>query len=135
MLSLDFRCETYSANIIFYCDCSPLQIKKHMAKKYCIDNVDCENADVGFTNNYLPEEDNASIRYVVWIRHNDDIATLVHECIHLAFRILEDRGIKVNIENDEVLAYYHSYLFKTLWNEMVIYSEKKLNRKKVKKDA
>jgi hypothetical protein len=106
-----------------------MDFKKHVEKSYEGVTIDSEKGDAGCINSFAPVSENESIRYFIWVRLCEDIAVLVHECIHLAYRVLEDRGIKISQENDEVLAYYHGYLFKTLWNEMTIHTDKKAKRK------
>ena len=39
-----------------------------------------------------------------------ELNTVVHECFHVAFEILNTRGIAVNRENDEAMAYLLGYL-------------------------
>jgi hypothetical protein len=43
-----------------------------------------------------------------------EIATLVHECVHAAMAVLDDKGVPISRENDEALAYTIDYLFATL---------------------
>jgi len=45
------------------------------------------------------------------------ISYLVHETLHTAITILENRGIPVNAENDEVLAYLQQFLFENALKE------------------
>ena len=41
---------------------------------------------------------------------------LVHECIHLTKGVFEDRGIPLNLkEDDETFAYYHNYWCCKIW--------------------
>lgn len=134
MLHVNFRCEPYSANIVFYTDATSKQVNNHMKKKYHV-VMDCEPEDAGAQCKVKPDTEGSSLMYFLWIRHCEDIAILVHECIHLAFDILSDRDIPITPEDNEALAYYHNYLFKTLWNEMVVYTEKKNNKKRAKEDA
>lgn len=54
-------------------------------------------------------------KYIVWIGSREDFYCLMHECFHLVKKIFEDRDIPFTAENDEVIAYYYSYLFKKLW--------------------
>lgn len=131
MLHIYFKCEPYGANIIFYSDATGDQVNKHMGKKYNVD-MDCTKQDAGATIKEAHLTEDGTLQYFSWIADPQDIVTLVHECIHLANRILRDRGITVTPTDDETLAYYHGYLFKVLWNEMLVYYEKKQNRRKKK---
>lgn len=61
-------------------------------------------------NQALP--DKLHICLVKCKRHRDDLrATLSHECLHLAIRTMEAKGIPITIASDEALTYYHHWLF------------------------
>lgn len=46
------------------------------------------------------------------------LATLVHECLHATTALLEDRGVPISRENDEVMAYTLDCLFSSLLKSM-----------------
>lgn len=55
--------------------------------------------------------------YIVYIDIEDAIcplATLAHECSHVADHLCTDRGIPINMDNTEVRAYILAYLFKVI---------------------
>lgn len=49
-----------------------------------------------------------SPRFSVWVKDADDVKTAIHECVHLAMAILNDRDVNDdgNGINEETLAYY-----------------------------
>lgn len=63
---------------------------------------------------YTKKDKTIERSYIIRIEEND-FYTLSHECIHLVRHILDDRGIPFRPENDEVVAYYHTYWLKRLW--------------------
>ena len=106
-----YYCDMYNANIWFLYNCDHIECKKILEKKLkaTVDDWAHEDSE-GFTEVY--SDPNV---FVVWIKEKKDIYTLLHECVHLAIEILNDRGIKFSEkENGEVLAYYIEKLFKTL---------------------
>lgn len=42
---------------------------------------------------------------LLWLRDGNDIGTIVHECVHLAYEVLCARGVVITRENDEPLTY------------------------------
>jgi hypothetical protein len=46
------------------------------------------------------------------------IATLVHECLHVTTALLEDRGVPITRENDETMAYTLDCVFRKLLQSM-----------------
>lgn len=55
------------------------------------------------------------VRYVLTLENKKDFYVLIHECLHLVRRIFTDRDIPFNETNDELIAYYQSYLVKRIW--------------------
>jgi len=61
---------------------------------------------------------------VVWLRHFSkrgayDIGLLVHEVNHLVLRILEDKGITISLENEEIIAYANEHFFKYYYTKLI----------------
>lgn len=50
----------------------------------------------------------------IWLKNPRNNITILHEATHLVTSIFNDRGIPLRHENDEILAYYLSYWFKTI---------------------
>lgn len=49
--------------------------------------------------------------YYLVSRPDVKLSVLIHECVHLGMFILTDRGVDVQVSNDEPLAYLVEYLF------------------------
>lgn len=58
--------------------------------------------------------ENGHFFWVVWLRNDRDIPTVVHELTHLVLGILDESGIPIRKENDEIAAYYMGYYYKVL---------------------
>lgn len=56
--------------------------------------------------------------YLINLENKKDFYSLMHECIHLVKAVFTDRGIPFTSENDESIAYYHSYWFKRIWRKI-----------------
>jgi hypothetical protein len=60
------------------------------------------------------ESVNGTCSYCIWVESFDwkvkEQGWLNHELIHCAVTILQERGINISDETEEVLAYYHTYL-------------------------
>jgi hypothetical protein len=132
MLHVKFQCETYGANVILYSNASGEQVSKNVIKRYGC-KVDCSKDDAAAFFVLESKKEGVPTQYLVWVRDPQAIDILAHECIHLAVRVLYDRGINITVKNDEPLAYYHNYLFRTLWNEMLCYNERRAKRGSKKK--
>jgi len=52
--------------------------------------------------------------YKIIIIKKYNIPILVHELIHYAFDVMEDRGIPIRIENDETITYYVEMTLKNI---------------------
>jgi len=57
------------------------------------------------------EENKWAIKYVIFFEPNPTAKTVLHECLHMAIRILCHRGFKITLDNHEPLAYLQEYLF------------------------
>ena len=67
----------------------------------------------------------------VWIAHyhlhldnRKDFYSLIHETLHLVEHIFDGRELPFNKKTDEFIAYYQTFLFRTIW--------RKINEKKTK---
>lgn len=63
-------------------------------------------------------KDGKEVRYLLQLENNKDFYTLQHELIHIVKQIFVDRMIPFTAENDEILAYYLEYWFKTIWRRI-----------------
>ncbi len=64
------------------------------------------------------EDKEKKVHYIVHVEDKKDFYSLMHECLHLVKRVFTDRGIPFDDKNDEAIAYYFTYWFKTLWRAM-----------------
>jgi hypothetical protein len=62
--------------------------------------------------------------YVIALNKKRDFWTLTHEVLHLALRIMRDRGVKLDYNNQEPLAYFVDFLNKKIWG-LVLKSKKR----------
>lgn len=87
---------------------------KLMSKQGC--NVGAIAADAGArTMEFLKDEQTI---WAVWFRRDAELYEVVHECHHLAYFILSDRGLVLNEYTTEVFAYLEEYLVKEIWTNM-----------------
>lgn len=64
----------------------------------------------------IPE--NSKYPHIVWVRKFDNYYTLTHELVHLALAIMKNKGIPVDLANEEMIAYLVEYYVKTFWREI-----------------
>ena len=62
---------------------------------------------------------------VIWIADVSNFYTLSHELIHMVKNVFEKNKIPFAPDNDETIAYYHTYWFRRIWHDMGIYNDKK----------
>lgn len=60
-----------------------------------------------------------SAHWVIYLREKD-LVTLSHECVHLAYFLLDAVGVEHNVNNHEVFAYLQDHLFSECANAMKI---------------
>ena len=65
-------------------------------------------------------------RYRVHICNPKDFYGLLHETVHLVCKIMTDRNIPFNSDNQEVIAYLQEHWFKLLWRELNKYFKRPL---------
>ena len=90
------------------------ELKEWYAKKKI--TSDCDPKLQGYVEplDYTKKDGTVERSYIIRVEEND-FYTLAHECVHLVRHILDDRGIPIRADNDEVFAYYHGYWLKKLW--------------------
>jgi hypothetical protein len=76
----------------------------------------------------LRKDKNTTIDYIIWMPQFDwsipDQTTLVHEIFHTASKILTDRGIKHDPNNEEPFACCINWIMSELWNALKPYHPK-----------
>lgn len=76
--------------------------------------IDCGDKFYGRVDRF--EKDTGERKYVVSLSRKDDMASLIHECVHLVRLIFRDRHIPFDEFNDESIAYYLCWWVKRLWS-------------------
>lgn len=100
---------------------------------YCIDDVHKWFKKVGFNlnrKNKLNTNDIGSVwsipdskySHIVWIGDPEDYYTILHESIHLATTIMDEKGIPISKNNDEVLAYLSEFWTRIFWKYISKYT-------------
>jgi len=122
-----------------FIDCQPLKTSCLYLINYSLDDLDkfitATKQDIGFERDYFKNADGITLLFngiikegtirVVWLKHfsrkdNYDIATLVHETIHMVTRMLEQKGIPYDCYRsaDESLAYYVDFFVESVLNKL-----------------
>ena len=116
-------------------NCSYKECEKYIAKhgyKTADDGIDHSTA-FGVLFHLAKIEDPNDKAYLLWQRHFDwtiaDMGVFVHELLHFAVSILDDKGIAVRVENDEVLAYLQEYYVVRFFEQLKVHSRKMKRRK------
>jgi len=106
----------YRANLRVMINCSFDDCRKHTLKEF---NTELQENNSLANGKAFALSDGS---YLVWVeKFNWSIdcqGVLVHELLHIAFYVIGDRGIKIDSDEDEALAYYFEYLFNSVWNKL-----------------
>jgi len=77
----------------------------------------------GAEGSFLSCDTDGGTLYCLWLESFDgtvhNLGVLNHEMVHCAYSILKDRGIDINDETEEVLAYYHTYLLTEAYKKLI----------------
>lgn len=57
--------------------------------------------------------------YLIVLKDINNSRTLTHELIHIVFDLFTSRWIEIRLENDEVFAYYYSYLYSIVREKII----------------
>lgn len=83
--------------------------------KWCLknfkDEVDTDKAAGKFVA--LIHKVTGAERLIIWFEKYDE-SVILHECLHCAIYLLNNRGIKINSKNDEPFCYYAEWLFRSI---------------------
>ena len=109
----------FMVKLHIYTDCTNECFEKHIERKHNTVIPKVEGAE----GNFLSCETDGGTLYCLWIESFDKtehkLGVLDHEISHCAYSILTDRGIDINDETEEVLAYYHSYLLTEAYKKLI----------------
>jgi hypothetical protein len=84
-----------------------------------------EDTYTGFTYQIPTNEGNY---YVVWVKDPTNIPIITHEAIHVAYFILQEKGVEFG-DNAESLAYLVGYIVEKILEKEVIKMAKKGKKK------
>lgn len=113
----------YRTTLVFITDSSLTEANKKL-KRMGLGQIPSEIYVANGTMHYFDEEDYPKrVRgriYLVWVKKNKDLVTLIHELSHLTIAILTEKGLPITDDNasSEAFAYYHQFWFTTLWEFM-----------------
>ena len=95
--------------------------KRYRFKLHVLINLTCEQAQkeakklgFEFADSKFGGFDGNMYEGVMWMHDKPDIFTLCHECSHVAFHVMNEKGIPVSYDNDEGMAYMVEYWFKSV---------------------
>lgn len=122
----------YEADVLFLTETTPNEIKEYLKKhKYSGEGEGFDTTMGSVSTMDMVDKDGRKIRnYMIIVEKKKDFYTLLHECLHLATHILNDRLVPITADNGEALAYYQTFWFKKLWryvnNKEVVYRKRKI---------
>lgn len=100
-----FYCELFGENFYFFKGFSLKEFKEYMKDAMGIDVF----IDKSFMGKFVHARSKDHEAYCIWV---DSKEALAHECIHASMRLLYEKGVTVDHENDEILAYYVQMLMR-----------------------
>lgn len=114
MVARTITCDVYNEDVLFYANCTARKFLSHLKKKHGIteEQVELQTNDT----KTLGLVAYANEQFVFWIKHIEDIASLIHELYHLGVKMFKYKGVPVTAENDEVMAYYMGYWVTRIMN-------------------
>ena len=117
--------DIYGAEIALVVGCGVDELEKVLKDTwgYACDCSDLSRSAQGY---YIPIGPGSCI---IWVEDKKDISTLMHELLHAALAILDNRGVCYDDERHEALTYYHEFLFN--WAcEMIVKESRRAIQKK-----
>jgi len=106
------------SEVIFYVCKNGADAIKHAKRKHkvIIDDLDFDGYDGTCAELHDPKT-NVTF-WMVWVRNYKDWKSMVHESAHLVFRILDQRGVKYDSDNDETWCFLQEFFVKEFWHVM-----------------
>lgn len=95
------------------------EAQQHLVKELGVPEKELEelagDARDGFFFRILPDDNKYKTNCsFMWLKDSRNHDTILHESIHLVTSLFDERGIPLRHENDEILAYYLTYWFRTI---------------------
>ena len=63
-------------------------------------------------------------KQIIWIGDLSNFYTLSHELIHFVKDVFVRDKIPFVVENDETIAYYHTFWFRKIWHDIGEFNKK-----------
>lgn len=128
MILKKFHCAIYGAIVLLFTDCTGEELNKKLKKDYGFQFQELDGL-LGMVNqadiiSKRTGEHDGTI-YVIWVSDKKDFYCLVHECVHLAMRILSDREVSFTPNHQEPFAYYVEHWVRELWTALNPRSKKR----------
>lgn len=76
---------------------------------------------------YYSIKDDGSSEFIIAFKGKPEVSLIVHEAIHLVNAIFRYRGVKLDLKNDELQAYFTEWVFETVNNEIQKYYDTNTN--------
>lgn len=103
---LRIRDSLYRSYIIFIYDEDGVKIKAYLKNKSTVDIDEHLKSDA-----FVIPMGTKSCCLVINKPHESFESTLVHECVHVAYRILSESGMELTDASEEAYAYFIEWLF------------------------
>lgn len=82
----------------------------------------------------LIKDDESDREYLIWFPKIGwgvkDYDTYSHEALHHAIEALADSGVIMSNDNQEILTYYHGWVFRSILGQLMEWDKKKILKKK-----
>lgn len=133
LIHKSFKEPIFSAKVVLLSNCSAQEAGEFLEKRFRFDRgaMNFLHGCDGVTFDVSDRKSNGDvyISFAIWVEKPEDYSVVAHECLHLAGKILDTRGVPVSKKNDEVLAYYQGYWIEKFWKFLSRYAEKEKNTK------
>jgi len=101
-----------------YVDCTYDEMVEHVGRDEKITLTDEQKKDECHQGVYIWIGNKKTSCRIIWIEKKDNLPTIAHECVHAAQHLLNERGIEVDWDNKEVIAYLTEFYFKEFLEKM-----------------
>jgi hypothetical protein len=107
-----YTCNVYNTEVIFVAGCSKEEFQRVLEQFGINSEKIVGGSAIGYTIQTVGGLN------AVWLqKRNPPLSALVHECVHLAKFILDDRGVEYGA-NGEALCYYTEYWFERFVSDL-----------------
>ena len=92
--------------------------KRYRFKLHVLADVTCKQAQkeakklgLEFEDSKFGGFDGKTYEGIMWAHDKLDFQTLCHECVHVVIHIMNEKGLPIEYENDEGMAYMMDFWF------------------------